>query len=261
MSNNTTALITGASSGIGKELAKIHASKGGNLILVARRAEQLSALKQELEAEYGVTVNTIAKDLSVRGSGKELYDEVKTMDIQIDYLMNNAGFGLVGKFTELDSQRQQQMIDLNITAVTELTYYVLPDMVALGGGKILNTSSTASLVPGPLQAVYYATKAYVTSWGNALANEYEEHGITVTNLLPGATETEFASTSGMDKTKGFAKTVTAESVAQDGYDAMMKGELDVISGVTSMQAFMLKMAPLMPKKMLLKSVREFQEEK
>jgi len=253
------ALITGASSGIGKELATIHAKNGGDLVMVARGKGLLEAA-ESIKSEYGVEVITINKDLSVVGSAKEVYNEIVDQGIEVEYLFNNAGFGLVGKFTELDWERQLQMINLNVTAVTELTYYVLPHMVERGNGKILNTSSTASLVPGPLQAVYYATKAYVTSWGNALAEEYGEHGITVTNLLPGATETSFGATSGMDKTKGFAKTASAKDVAQDGYDAMLKGDLDVISGVTTSQRIMFKFLPFTPKRMLLKNVRGFQEE-
>lgn len=255
------ALITGASSGIGKELARIHASKGGDLILVARGEEELIELKKELESTHSIKVILFVKDLSVVGAAKELYDEVKALEIDIEYLFNNAGFGLVGKFHELSWERQSQMINLNMIAVTQLTHLFLPEMVKRNRGKILNTSSTASLVPGPLQAVYYATKAYVTSWGNALSEELSDTKITVTNLLPGATETKFGSTSGMDKTKGFAKMVSASSVAQDGYEAMLRADLDVISGLTSMQKLMLNMVPFTPKKMLLKNVRQFQEVK
>lgn len=256
-----TALITGASSGIGKELAKIHASKGGDLILVARNEESLNDLKKELESTYNVKVINIIKDLSVLGATKEIYEQIKALEIEVEYLFNNAGFGLLGKFHELSWERQQQMINLNMTAVTELTYLFLPDMIKRNKGKILNTSSSASLVPGPLQAVYYASKAYVTFLGNALAEELRGTNITVTNLLPGATETKFGSTSGMDKTKGFAKTVNPTTVAKDGYEAMLRGDLDILSGLTCMQRFMLKMIPFTPKRMLLKNVRKFQEEK
>ncbi len=253
------ALITGASSGIGKELAKIHASKGGDLLLVARREDKLSELKEELERQYHIKVTNIVKDLSLVGSVKELYEEVKHLGIEVQYLMNNAGFGLLGKFTELPWQRQQEMINLNMTALTELSYLFLQDMLKRNSGKILNTSSTASLAPGPLQAVYFASKAYVTSLGNALAEELSDTNITVTNLLPGATETEFGVTSGMDKTPAFQKTATSSSVALDGYNAMMRGDLDVISGLTCGQKMMIKMLPFTPKKMLLKNIRKMQE--
>jgi short-subunit dehydrogenase len=137
----------------------------------------------------------------------------------------------------------------------------LPDFVARNEGKVLNVSSTASFMPGPLQAVYYATKAYVNFFSNAIAEELYDTNITVTALLPGATETEFASTSGMDKTNLFSKTVSARSVAQDGYDGMLAGKLDVVSGLTFFQKLMVFSIPFMPKKMLLKQVREMQEVK
>ena len=255
----STALITGASSGIGKELATIHAEKGGDLIIVARRQEKLDELKLELEAKYNVNVITIVKDLSISGAAKELYVEVKDIGLQVDYLINNAGFGLRGKFHELNWKRQQQMINLNMTALTELMYLFLPEMVKRNSGKILNTSSTASFMPGPLQAVYFASKAYVTFLSNAVAEELHDTNVTITNLMPGATETEFATTSGMDKTDLFDKTVTARSVAEDGYEGMLKGKLDVVSGLTFSQNVMMKMIPFTPKKMVLKQIREMQE--
>ncbi|MCT7649178.1 SDR family NAD(P)-dependent oxidoreductase [Aliarcobacter butzleri] len=255
------ALITGASSGIGKELAKIHAKKGGDLVLIARNEDSLISLKNDLELKFSVKVVNIIIDLSVIGAAKEVYEKVKALNIEIEYLFNNAGFGLLGKFDELSWERQSQMINLNIIAVTELTYLFLSDMKKRNSGKILNTSSTASLLPGPLQAVYYATKAYITSWGNALSEELRDTNITVTNLLPGATETNFGTTSGMDKTKVFAKPVSALSVAQDGYNAMIKGEVDKISGLNCFQNMMIKIIPFVPKKMLLKNVRQLQEVK
>lgn len=253
------ALITGASTGIGKELAKIHAEKGGDLVLVARSEDKLNELKAELEKVYGVNVTYLVKDLSTLGTTQEVYNEVKEAGIKIDYLMNNAGFGLLGKFHELPWTRQHQMMNLNMIALTELTYLFLPEMVKRNSGKILNTSSTASLVPGPLQAVYYASKAYVTFLGNALAEELHDTNITVTNLLPGATETEFGATSGMDKTPMFRRMATAHSVAMDGYNGMIEGKLDVISGLTFGQKAMISMLPFTPKKMLLKNIRQMQE--
>ncbi|MDB4091059.1 SDR family oxidoreductase [Crocinitomicaceae bacterium] len=256
-----TALITGASGGIGKELATIHAEKGGNLILVARRQDKLNELKTELEKKHGVKVSTIAKDLSVAGAAKELFNEVESLGIQVDYLINNAGFGLRGKFHELPLERQSQMINLNMVALTELMYLFLPEMVARNSGKILNTSSTAGLMPGPLQAVYYASKAYVTFLSNAVAEELHETNITITALLPGATDTEFAKTSGMDKTSLFNKAASARSVAEDGYNAMMKGKLEVVSGLARSQKIMMSLLPFFPKKMLLKQTRQMQEVK
>jgi len=254
-----TALITGASSGIGKELATIHAEKGGNLILVARRLNELNELKAKLEKNHGVQIRIIAKDLSVVGAAKELFNEVESLGIQVDYLMNNAGFGLRGKFHELPLERQSEMINLNMVSLTELMYLFLPGMVARNSGKILNTSSTASLIPGPLQAVYYASKAYVSFLSNAVAEELYDTNITVTALLPGATDTEFAKTSGMDKTSLFNKTVSAKSVATDGYNAMMEGKLEVISGLPKSQKIMMSLIPFFPKKLILQQTRQMQE--
>lgn len=256
---NNTALITGASSGIGKELAIIHAKKGGDLVLVARREDKLNSLKQELESTYNVKVEVIVKDLSNLNSPKEIYNEVLQKNIQIDYLINNAGFGALGKFHELDLEHQTAMINLNVTSLTILSRLFLQDFVKRNHGKILNTSSTASFMPGPLQAVYFATKAYVTFFSNALSEELHDTNITVTNLMPGATESEFGATSGMDKTEMFKTTASSQSVAQDGYEGMMKGKIDVISGLKTMEKIMMAFIPFMPKKMILKQVRKMQE--
>jgi len=254
-----TVLITGASTGIGKEFAHIHAKKGGDLIIVARSKDKLEQLKSELESKYSVNVMVIAKDLTLPVAPKEIYDEVKSAGIEVDYLINNAGFGGRGKFHEREWEADLAMINLNIVALTHLTRLFLPDFVKRNSGKILNVSSTASLLPGPLQAVYYATKAYVTFFSNAIAEELHDTNVTVTALLPGATETEFARTSGMDKTDLFSKTASAQSVAEDGYNAMMTGKLDVISGLSFSQKMMMAFVPLTPKKILLKQVRKMQE--
>lgn len=254
-----TALITGASSGIGKELAFIHANRGGDLVLVARRQVILESLKTELEQRFNIKVKLIVKDLTQSTSALEIYNELKADGIQIDYLINNAGFGGHGKFHEREWEEDLNMINLNIVALTALTRFFLPDMVSRNSGKILNVSSTASFMPGPLQAVYFATKAYVTYFSNAIAEELHDTKVTVTTLLPGATETEFAKTSGMDKTDLFNKTIGADLVAREGYQGMIDGQLDVVSGLTFSQKIMMKMIPFSPKKMILKQVREMQE--
>lgn len=261
MKFHKVALITGASSGIGKELARIHAKRGGDLVLIARKIAQLENIKSELTSTYGIKAICIAKDLSIVGSAKEIYEQVKQEGIQIDYLMNNAGFGLRGKFQELSWDRQLQMINLNIIALAELTHLFLPDFIKRNSGKILNTSSTASLLPGPLQATYYATKAFVTFLGNAIAEELHDTNVTVTNLLPGATESDFGAVSGMDKTAMFKNNTlaSANKVALEGYEAMLAGKLDVISGLTCAQKMMMSTVPFLPKKMLLKNVRQMQE--
>lgn len=258
---NKVALITGASTGIGKELANIHAEQGGDLVIVARSKDKLDMLKAELENAYGRKVMVIAKDLGSAEAAKEIYDEIKQAGIEVEYLINNAGFGGLGKFHERDWRQDEAMINLNIMALTALTRFFLPDFVKRNSGKILNVSSTASFMPGPLQAVYYATKAYVTFFSNAIAEELHDTRVTVTNLMPGATETEFGRVSGMDKTGLFDKTASARSVAEDGYKGMMKGKLDVISGLTSAQKMMFAFLPFMPKKMKLKTVRQMQEVK
>jgi short-subunit dehydrogenase len=191
-----TALITGASSGIGKEMAKIHAAKGGDLIVVARRKEKLEALQQEIQQSTSAKVIIMVKDLTEPNAPKEIYEEVQQLGLTVDYLINNAGFGGRGKFHERAWADDLSMIQLNIVALTALTRYFLPDFVKRNSGKILNVSSTASLMPGPLQAVYFASKAYVTSFSNAIAEELYDTNVTVTALLPGATDTEFAQTAG-----------------------------------------------------------------
>ncbi|MGJ3239177.1 MAG: SDR family NAD(P)-dependent oxidoreductase [Anaerolineae bacterium] len=253
------ALITGASSGIGKAFAQIHAEKGGDLVIVARREEKLQAIKTELEAQYGVQVLVIAKDLTLPDTPHDIYQRVKDAGITVDYLINNAGFGGRGKFHERDWSKDLAMINLNIVALTALTRLFLPDFVTRDAGKILNISSTAALMPGPLQAVYYATKAYVTSFSNALAEELHDTQVTVTALLPGPTESEFASTSGMDQTSLFTQAHSARSVAEDGYQAMLAGRLNVITGVTAAQRIFMWLAPYIPKRILLPQVRKLQE--
>lgn len=261
MKTYKTALITGASTGIGKELAIIHAEKGGDLVIVARNKAKLEKLKTELEKKYSVKVMVIVKDLGIPSAPKEIYVEIKKAGIKIDFLINNAGFGGVGKFHEREWELDLAMINLNIVALTTLTRLFLPDFIKRDEGRILNVSSTASLLPGPLQAVYFATKAYVTYFSNALAEELSDTNITVTALLPGATETEFGRVSGMDKTSMFQKTASARTVADDGYNGMLNGKLDVITGVTFAQRIMFSLVPFVPKKILLKQVRQMQEVK
>ncbi|PVX49862.1 hypothetical protein C7377_1500 [Balneicella halophila] len=258
---NKTALITGASSGLGKEFAKIHASKGGNLIVVARRKDKLLQLKKELEAQYKVKVLVITKDLTLENSVKKLYNEIKSQNIQVDYLINNTGFGGIGEFHKQDINRNLDMIKLNILALTELTALFLPDFVNRNHGKILNVSSTASWMPGPLQSIYYATKAFVTSFSYAINEEvrHTKTNVTVTTLLPGPTDTEFGKISDMDKTVLFDNTATPEKVAKDGYDAMLKGKLKCVTGVNGTLKMLMKLIPFSPKRFVLKQVYKMQQ--
>lgn len=259
--NKKVALITGASSGIGREFARIHASNGGDLVIIARREYKLNELKQELEKKHKVKVKVIVKDLTLPQSPIEIYNEVKDSGIKVDYLVNNAGFGGRGYFHQRPMELDLQMIQVNIVTLTALTRLFLPDFVKRNSGKVLNVSSTAALMPGPLQAVYYASKAYVLSFSNAIAQELHATNVTVTALLPGATETEFAKTSDMSNTLIFAKTVSPKDVAQAGYDSMLKGELDVIAGVPTPQKVIIGMLKFMPKKLMLKQIYQMQQEK
>lgn len=256
---SATALITGASSGIGKELATLHAERGGDLIVVARSAGKLDALKDALESRHGVSVTVLPHDLTEPDAARAVYDEVTRRGLSVDHLVNNAGFGGRGRFHEREWAHDRAMIQLNVVALAALCRHFLPGFVERGSGRILNVSSTASLVPGPLQAVYYATKAFVTSFSNALAEELRETGVTVTALLPGATETEFARTSGMDETSLFESAASARAVAEAGYEGMLAGTLDVIAGVSAVQRLMLAAAPLTPKPVLLSQIRKMQE--
>ncbi len=242
------ALITGASSGIGKELAHIHAERGGDLVIAARREDKLNEIKTELESQHGVKVIVIAKDLTLPEAPGEIYEAVQQAGVEVNFLINNAGFGGRGKFHEREWEKDLAMINLNVGALTALTRLFLPDFVKRNEGRILNVSSTAALMAGPLQAVYYATKAYVTSFSNALAEELHDTNITVTALMPGATETEFGSTSGMDQTSMFQNMFSARSVAEDGYNAMLGGELDIIAGVAFGQRIMMSMIQSYPRK-------------
>ncbi len=228
-----TALITGASSGIGLELAKIHASRGDNLVLVARNRSKLETLQQQLEQQHGVKIVVIEKDLSLADSTQQIFDETRVKNIQIDYLINNAGFGDFGLFFQTRWPKELQMINLNITALTHLCKLYIPEMMAQGGGKILNVASTAAFQPGPTMAVYYATKAYVLHFSEAIANELKTTQVTVTALCPGATESDFQKVAAMEESrlvKG-KKLPSAKEVADYGYRAMMKGKTVAIHGI------------------------------
>ncbi|OQX29321.1 MAG: short-chain dehydrogenase [Spirochaeta sp. LUC14_002_19_P3] len=256
---NKTALITGASSGIGAELARCHAASGGNLVLTARRQDRLDRLKDELEGKYGIQVTVIAGDLTQPDTASKIYAQVKTKGIEIDYLINNAGFGGQGMFHQRKWESDLAMIQLNIVALAALTRLFLPDFVKRNHGRIMNVSSIASLMPGPLQAVYFASKAFVTSFSNALYEELRGTGVTVTALLPGGTMTEFAHTAGLEKTKLFAKAVSAQKVAWKGYRGMLKGRLNIMAGLSPGRRLTMGLLPFVSKKMVLRVTRQLQE--
>lgn len=252
------ALITGAAGGIGRAFARIHASLGGDIIAVDLNEEGLAALKDEL-SDGNTQVYTITKNLTHPNATQEIYETVKSKGLEIDYLINNAGFGGVGRFYERTWEKDLAMIQVNILALTSLTRLFLPDLVVKRSGKILNVSSTVSLIPGPFQAVYFASKAYVTSFTNSLSGELFGTGVTATALLPGATQTGFGAHSGMDKTNIYKKPASASEVAKDGYQAMLEGKLEVISGIPWTQRLQLSITPLLPKKMLVERIRRQQQ--
>ena len=254
-----TALITGASSGIGMELAKIHASKGGNLVLVARNKLKLAELKSELVEKYKISVYIIVMDLSVEGSAKKVYEQTTLEKIQIDCLINNAGFGDFGFFSQTDTDKEVGMINLNIIALTLLTKLYLKDMLDRKGGKIMNVASIAAFQPGPKMAVYSATKAYVLSFSQAICNEVRDQGVTVTALCPGATQSGFQKAASMQDSKIFnnGNLPSSQEVAAYGYDAMIKGKSVAISGF--LNNFMADAAGFIPRNWVLKLVRKIQD--
>jgi uncharacterized protein len=222
-------LITGASGGIGYELAKLFARDHHNLVLVARSADKLAQVAAELQPT-GVSVKTIALDLGQPLAPKFLFDQLQ--GVAVDILINNAGFGCYGDFAEMPEEEIIGQINLNVTALTELTRLFMPAMIARRSGRVMNVASTAGFQPGPLMAVYYATKAYVISFSEAIANELERSGVTVTCFCPGATHTGFAKRAGTEKSRLFQQfAMSAEKVAQEGYRAVMEGRALAISGV------------------------------
>lgn len=257
---NKTALITGASGGIGLELARIHASKGDNLVLVARSSDKLECIKQELEGGYKIEVYYIVKDLSMKDSAIEVFDEVKDKNIVIDYLVNNAGFGDFGMFADSDWNKQERMISLNITVLAHLTRLFLPGMIERGEGKILNVASLASFQPGPSMSVYFGTKAFVLNFSEAVNNEVRDKGVTVTALCPGSTESNFHAVA-MD-VPGLVENrrmQSAREVALAGYNGMMKGKPVVIPGFKN--SFLVFASRFFPREFITKTVRKIQEGK
>jgi uncharacterized protein len=226
----STVLITGASGGIGYEFAKLFARDHFNLVLVARSDDKLRRVADELQA-HGVNVKRIALDLSDLSAPKSLFEQLQRESISVDILINNAGFGAYGKFAQLSESEILGQIDLNVRALTELTRLFLPPMIARRNGKIMNVASVAGFQPGPLMAVYYATKAYVISFSEAIANEVQGSGVTITCFCPGATHTGFARRAGIEQSRLFnLGAMGAERVARDGYRALMKGRTLAISG-------------------------------
>ncbi len=255
----TYALITGGTSGIGYELARRCAEDGKNLILVARLEERLAAVQAELRETFKVDVQTLDIDLFEPGAAAEVYRRVHAAGYVVDVLINNAGQGVWGRFAELELDRQLQIVQLNVSTLVTLTHYFLKDMLARDDGKILQLGSLFSKIPAPLMAVYAATKAFVLSFGEALINELKDSKVTMTVLMPGATDTDFFHKAGAEISKVYGQSTLADpaGVARDGYAALMSGRSSIVSGLLNkVQAAVADVAPHTLNAALARSLNE-----
>ncbi|MFW6223999.1 MAG: SDR family NAD(P)-dependent oxidoreductase [Spirochaetota bacterium] len=252
-----TALVTGASSGIGLELARKLAEEGFDLVLVARSADRLEALAAELRKQHGHGVTVITADLSRPEAPEEVVRTVAEAGITVDVLVNNAGFANYGPYLHSDRQRELDMIQVNVTALTHLTHLLLPGMVERGGGRVLNVASTAAFQPGPLMAGYFATKAFVLHFSEAVASELSGTGVTVTALCPGPTSSGFQERAGMEGSKLLKfGTMSSRTVAEYGYRALMRGKRVAVPGFSNRLG---TLAPrLLPRRIITKAVGSLQ---
>jgi short-subunit dehydrogenase len=255
-----TALVTGASGGIGKELARLFAADGYGLVLVARSRDKLARLSAELDAKAGTPTRVLPADLARPEAPQEIFDALQREGVELDALVNNAGVGSYGLFAETELRAELDLLQINVVALTHLTKLFLPGMIERGRGRILNVASTAAFQPGPLMAVYYASKAYVLSLSEALANELEGTGVTITTLCPGPTETGFVVAAGMSESKLFDRyAMDARTVAEAGYRGMLDGKTIVIPGFRN--ALVARSVGLMPRGFVTKVVRGIQEKR
>jgi short-subunit dehydrogenase len=240
-----TVLVTGASSGIGRELARCFAAEGCRLVLLSRKRQALQGLADELRAAYKTQSEVLPADLSQPSAPARIFEHFQVNGPKIDVLVNNAGFGAHGQFAALSVERQLEMVQVNITAVMHLTRLLLPGMIERGHGGILNVASTAAFQPGPIMAVYYATKAFVLSFTEAIAEELAGTGVTVTALCPGPTATNFMESANAPASRRFAKiAMSAQSVARIGHRAFRQGRVVSIPGASNrMVAFSVRLAP------------------
>jgi len=258
MDREKAALITGASSGIGYELTKLFARDGYNLFLVARNQKQLTHMADELEETYSVSVKVLAKDLSAASAPEEIFTELQQESRGIDALVNNAGFAAYGLFAETDLEAELHMMQVNMVTLTHLTKLFLPGMLHNRTGKILNLASTAAFQPGPIMAVYYATKAYVLSFSEALANELQGTGVSVTALCPGPTASGFQKQAQMEDSKLFSgKIMDAQTVARIGYRGLMTNKTVVIPGLRN--KLLVEGERFVPRKLVTRIARSRQE--
>lgn len=240
------AVVTGASGGLGAELAKRFAADGYDLLAVARNAEKLTACKEEIETEYGVAVHICAADLTQESAAQDVYAYAKENGLRVTALVNNAGFGDFGAYETVEWERQRDMVQLNVLALMHLTRLFLPDMQAQKNGKILNVASIAAFQPGPLMSVYYASKAFVLSFSEALARENKGRGVTVTALCPGPILTGFEDAAKLGKSGLFknVKPSTPQKVAAFGYKKMQKGKAVAVHRASNrFLAFAVRLAP------------------
>ena len=255
-----TALVTGASGGIGEELARLFAADGHSLVLVARSRDKLARLAAELQDKHGVSAHVLAADLARPESPSEIFDELQSAGVGVDALVNNAGFGSYGPFAETDLRQELEMLQVNVVALTHLTKLFLPAMLARRRGYVMNVASTAAFQPGPLMAVYYASKAYVLSFSEALSNECEGTGVRVSALCPGPTETGFVAAAGMGDSKLFDRAVMdARTVAEAGYRGLLAGKAVVIPGFRN--SLLARSIGFFPRGLVTKVVRGIQEKR
>ncbi len=248
------ALITGASGGIGEELARQCAAHGYDLVLVARNEERLRKLAGDLEGKHGIRAVVLRADLADPDAPHRLFEELTARGIAVDVLINNAGFGMQGPFAEMDVEAITGMLQVNMAALTLLTRILLPPMIRKGRGRVLNVASTAAFVPGPFMAEYYASKAYVLSLTEALANELKGTGVTATALCPGPTSTGFAERAGMVHASLFQNKVMAvEQVARDGFEGMLRGRAVVLPGARN--RWLARLSGIVPRSLLAKAAR------
>jgi uncharacterized protein len=254
----STALITGASGGIGLELAKVFAREKWDLVLVARSAAKLEQAASGLSKEHGVRCHAISQDLSRRDSSEALFAETSARSLRIDALVNNAGIGTFGPFAETDLAGQTDMLEINVMSLTRLTRLFLTSMLARRQGYVLNVASTAAFQPGPLMAVYYASKAYVLHFSEALNDELRGSGVSVSALCPGATRTDFQERAQMTRSKLFNQNVMhSEAVARAGYEGMMRGKSVIVPGVVN--KIVANSARFTPRGLMTRVVRRVQE--
>lgn len=255
-----TALVTGASGGIGEELARLFAADGHDLVLVARSRDKLARLAEELEAKHGVAAHVLASDLARAEAPRDIFDALQGAGVTVDALVNNAGVGSYGLFAETDLQSELDLLQVNVVALTHLTKLFLPGMLARRRGYVMNVASTAAFQPGPLMAVYYASKAYVLSLSEALSNECAGTGVVVSALCPGPTETGFVAAAGMGDSKLFDRAVMdARTVAREGYRGLLAGRAVVVPGFRN--NLLARTVGMMPRGLVTKVVRGIQEKR